>query len=41
MAVKFLKLQDENTELCLIGYSKRLALVTGFELSIGDVEVKP
>jgi len=40
MAANSLKLDDDETELLLIGHPKRLAKATGFELLLGDVKVK-
>ncbi len=41
MASNFLKLNDDKTELVLIGNPKRLAKIHDFELSIGSIKVKP
>lgn len=41
MAANFLKLNDNKTELVLIGHAKRLAKIKDFRLSIGDAIVKP
>jgi len=41
MASNILKLNDEETELVLIGHPKRLAKIHDFELSIGISKVKP
>jgi len=41
MADKFLKLNDDKTELLLIGNPKRVAKIHTFQLLIGDNAVKP
>ena len=41
MAANFLKLNDDKTELVLIGHPKRLAKIRDFELSVGHIKVKP
>lgn len=41
MASNFLKLNDDKTELVLIGNPKRLAKIHDFELSVGSIKVKP
>ncbi len=41
MAANFLKLNDDKTELVLIGHPKRLSKIHDFELSIGNIRVKP
>jgi hypothetical protein len=41
MAENFLQLNDEKTELLLIGNPKRLAKVHDFQLSIGNIIIKP
>ena len=41
MAANFLKLNDDKTELVLIGHPKRLAKIHDFELSVGSNKVKP
>ena len=41
MAENFLKLNDDKTELLLIGNPKRLAKVHDFKLSIGTIIIKP
>jgi len=41
VAANFLKLNDDITELVLIGHPKRLAKIHNFELSVGNNKVKP
>jgi hypothetical protein len=41
MAANFLKLNDDKTELLLIGNPKRLVKVNNFQLFIGSIIVKP
>ena len=41
MASNFLKLNDEKTELLLIGHPKRVSKVHNFQLFIGENTVKP
>jgi len=41
MAANFLKLNDDKTELAIIGHVKRLANIRNFDLSVGITKEKP